>query len=200
MCIKQINVGFDNFSYIIFDKEDHVAAIVDPSYEIKDAIDFLRKNNLDLKYIINTHHHNDHTSKNYDIKKLYPKSKLIVSKENLKGDLKVSDDYEIKIGKQFLHFILTPGHTQDGICIIVNNKAILTGDTLFIGNCGRTDLLDGDINNMFESLQRIKKLSDDLIIYPGHNYGNKPYDTLANQKKTNQTLIAKNIDEFLKIS
>ena len=99
-----------------------------------------------------------------------------------------------------LNFILTPGHTPGGICIIVDNEAIITGDTLFIGDCGRTDLPGGDLAQMFRTLQeKIMPLPDHLIVYPGHDYGDKPFDTLGNQKRTNKTLIAKNLEEFSKI-
>ena len=106
----------------------------------------------------------------------------------------------MKVGDVNLRFILTPGHTKGGICIIVDNEAILTGDTLFIGDCGRTDLPGGSFEQMFKTLQeKIKPLPDNLIVFPGHDYGNKPFDILGNQKRTNKTLIARNLEEFSKI-
>ena len=204
MSIKQIKVGFDNFSYIIFDLDIKKAGIVDPGFDIKKQIDFLKLNNLDLIYIINTHHHSDHTDKNRALKKFYPKAKITVSEANtnylgIKPNLKVSEDVELSIGKLSIKFLLTPGHTPDGLCIIVDNKVILTGDTLFIDDCGRADLSGGNIKDLFNNLQRIKKLPDKMIIYPGHDYGSKPFDSLSNQKKTNKALITKNMKEFYKI-
>lgn len=204
MSIKQIKVGFDNFSYIIFDLDIKKAGIVDPGFDIKKQIDFLKLNNLDLIYIINTHHHSDHTDKNRALKKFYPKAKITVSEANtnylgIKPNLKVSEDTELSIGKLSIKFLLTPGHTPDGLCIIVDNKVILTGDTLFVDDCGRADLPGGNIKDLFNSLQRIKKLPDKMIIYPGHDYGSKPFDSLSNQKKTNKALITKNMKEFYKI-
>jgi len=79
----------------------------------------------------------------------------------------------------------------------VDKKALLTGDTLFIGDCGRTDLPGGSLAEMFTSLhEKIMGLPDELIIYPGHDYGEKPFDTLGNQKRTNKTLRARNLTEF----
>ena len=76
----------------------------------------------------------------------------------------------------------------------------ITGDTLFIGDCGRTDLPGGNINDMYKSLhEKIKSLPDHLIVYPGHDYGEKPFDTLGNQKIKNKTLVVKSIKEFRKI-
>ncbi|MCK5560532.1 MAG: MBL fold metallo-hydrolase, partial [Thermoplasmata archaeon] len=92
------------------------------------------------------------------------------------------------------------GHTLDGLCVIVDEEAIITGDTLFIGDCGRTDLLDGNLAQMFETLnEKIKPLPDYLTVYPGHDYGDKPFDTLGNQKETNKTLLANSLKHFSEI-
>jgi hydroxyacylglutathione hydrolase len=115
----------------------------------------------------------------------------------LKPDIVVSDKSQLNIGKILVEFLLTPGHTPGGICIIVDNQAVLTGDTLFIGDCGRTDLPGGNLGLMYASLhEKILHLPDDFIVYPGHDYGNKPFDSLGNQKRTNKTLIAKTLKEF----
>jgi glyoxylase-like metal-dependent hydrolase (beta-lactamase superfamily II) len=196
-------VGFDNFSYIVYSKSTKEAAIIDPSYDVSESIDYISSNKLELKYIINTHHHSDHTSKNDDLKKEFTNSKIIASKIDairIKNvDIYVSDNDQLKIGDITLKFILTPGHTPGGLCIIIDNEALITGDTLFIGDCGRCDLRGGSLKEMYETLQKIKKLDDKLIIYPGHDYGYKPYDTLGNQKKTNKVLLAKSLEEFSKI-
>ncbi len=204
MVVEQIIVGFDNFSHIIYDAVSKESSVVDPSFDIKKQVDFLKSKKLDLKYIINTHHHSDHTSKTEKLKELYPKAKITVSEAyqdnlDINPEVLVSEGSKLKIGSIVLKFLLTPGHTPDGLCIIVENIALLTGDTLFIDNCGRADLPDSNISDLFKSLQRLKQLSDDLIVYPGHDYGPKPFDTLYNQKKTNPALFAKNLDEFSKI-
>jgi glyoxylase-like metal-dependent hydrolase (beta-lactamase superfamily II) len=199
MTIEQIEVGFNNFSYIIYDKES--ASVVDPSSEISHTLDFLKNNNLVLEYIILTHYHSDHTFKTKDLKNIYPDASIVASEKdgkqlNIKKYITVKEGSILKLNDVTLKFMLTPGHTPGGICILVDNEALLTGDTLFIGNCGRADLIGGNIYDLFNSLQRIKNLSNDLIIYPGHNYGHKPFDSLKNQKKTNITLLANNIEEF----
>ena len=205
MVVEQIKAVFDNFSYVIYCLKSKEAAIVDPSYDATKALDFISKNNLKLKYIILTHYHSDHTKDTLKIKESITSVKIISSKsdeENLgfNVDLYISDNDELKVGDTNLKFILTPGHTQGGICIIVDNEVILTGDTLFIGDCGRTDLPGGSFEQMFKTLQeKIKPLPDHLIVYPGHDYGPKPFDTLGNQKKTNKVLLAKNLEEFSKI-
>jgi glyoxylase-like metal-dependent hydrolase (beta-lactamase superfamily II) len=205
MVVEQIRAVFDNFSYIIYCVKSKETAIVDPSFDATKAFDFISKNNLKLKYIILTHYHSDHTRDTLRIKDSFPSVKIISSKSDgekmgFKVDIFVSDDEELKVGDVELKFILTPGHTQGGICIIVDNEAILTGDTLFIGDCGRTDLPGGSLEQMFKTLQeKIKSLPDNLIVYPGHDYGPKSFDTLGNQKKSNKVLLAKNLEEFSKI-
>jgi hydroxyacylglutathione hydrolase len=201
--IKQIKVGFDNFSYVIYSKKTKKAAIVDPGFGADKLLIYIINNNLDILYIIITHYHSDHTSDVNKLKNKNPYAKIVASKYDGKGfdaEVFVTENYKLKVGDANLKFIMTPGHTPGGICIIVDDKAIITGDTLFIGDCGRTDLLGGSLSEMFDSLQKIKKLPDELIVYPGHDYGDLPFDTLGNQKKKNKTLLAKNLEEFSRIT
>lgn len=198
MTIKQIKVGFDNFSYIIICPETKKAALVDPGYDASKLIDFIKSNNLDLKYIIVTHYHSDHTGDIKKIKDLFLSSKIIASKFihsrlGVKVDKLVTDKERLNLGNINLEFLLTPGHTPDGLCIIVDNKAIITGDTLFIGDCGRVDLPGGSLEEMYKTLnEKIKPLPDYYIVYPGHDYGPKPFDTIGNLRSSIITLI-KNI-------
>ena len=202
MTIKQIKVGNDNFSYVIYCLKRRKAAIVDPSYDSSTAIDFILSKNFELDYIINTHYHIDHTSDNKRIKRKFPLSKIIGSKlkkiiSKSQVDIYISDREKIKLGDVNLLFLLTPGHTPDGLCIIVNNEYILTGDTLFIGDCGRTDLPGGNIAQMYQTLnEKIKPLPDNIIIYPGHDYCYKPFDTLGNQR-TNLLTLIKEFEDYL---
>ena len=95
------------------------------------------------------------------------------------------------VGSIALHFILTPGHSPDSMCIIVDNSAILTGDTLFIDDCGRCDLSGGSLTDMYRSLlYKIRSLPDTLTVYPGHDYGPKPFDSLGNQRASINRLIS----------
>jgi len=205
MTINQIRVGHDNFSYVIYCPNTKKAAIVDPGFDASQALRFVSSNFLCVQYVIITHYHSDHSSDVKKIKATVSNSKIVASEHDgrkiiPKADIFVSDKDEINLGKIKLKFILTPGHTPGGICIIVDNKAILTGDTLFIGDCGRTDLPGGNIADMYKTLQeKIKTLPDHLIVYPGHNYGNLLYDTLVNQKKKHNTLLAKTLEEFSRI-
>jgi glyoxylase-like metal-dependent hydrolase (beta-lactamase superfamily II) len=203
--IIQFKVGSDNISYIIYSLKTLKAAIVDPGYNVSNLIEFLLTNHLTLEYIILTHYHRDHTAGTKKIKNSNSESKIIASeldgkKLDTKVDIKIKDNDELEVGVVKLKFILTPGHTAGGICIIVDNEALITGDTLFIGDCGRTDLPGGSLTQMFKTLQeKILPLPDHLIVYPGHDYGDKPYDNLGNLKPSLNELcitIKKQIDDI----
>jgi hydroxyacylglutathione hydrolase len=202
LVIKQIKIGFDNFSYVIYCSIHKLAAIVDPGFDSTRALQFIGSNKLILEYILITHHHSDHSADSNRIKNLFPQTKIVASEADgkklaIKPDIVISDGSQLKIGKIPLDFLVTPGHTPGGICIIVNNEVLLTGDTLFIGDCGRTDLPGGNLAQMYVSLhEKIMHLPDKLIVYPGHDYGEKPFDSLGNQKRTNKTLKTKTLKEF----
>ena len=202
MVIEQIKIGYDNFCYVIYCPIHKKAAIVDPGFDTTKSLRIITANNLILEYIILTHYHNDHSAETKHLKKIIPSSRIVSSKEDgqklpIKPDILVCDKSQLKVGNILLSFLLTPGHTPGGICIIVDKKAMLTGDTLFIGDCGRTDLPGGNLAQMYASLhEKIMKLPDELIVYPGHDYGERPFDSLGCQKRNNKTLKVKTLKEF----
>jgi hydroxyacylglutathione hydrolase len=206
MNIEQLRVGADNFSYVISCPVTKKAVVIDPGFDITSCLRVISSDDLSLEYIILTHHHADHTAEMLHLKKIFSSSQIVTSEEDgkklpIKPDVVIYDGEQMQIGTVQLEFLLTPGHTKGSICVLVDMKALLTGDTLFIGDCGRTDLPGGNLAEMFMTLQqKILPLPDELIIYPGHDYGEKPYDTLGNQKKTNKTLRAKTLQEFSMIS
>ena len=197
MSVERIRVGRDNFSYLIHCPSSKKAALVDPGMDASEALDFIDSNGLDLAYVINTHHHGDHTADNGRVKRAHPQASIIANEGE--SDRSVTDGEVIMLGKVRMQFITTPGHTPGGLCVIVDDEVILTGDTLFIGNCGRTDLPGGSDELMFESLNKMAALPDELTVYPGHDYGPKPTDSLGNQKRANPTMAAETIEEFLRI-
>jgi glyoxylase-like metal-dependent hydrolase (beta-lactamase superfamily II) len=110
----------------------------------------------------------------------------------------VDDGDIIHIGSIPVKIIHTPGHTPDGICLLVDNQKLLTGDTLFVGECGRTDMPGGNSKNMYNSLfNKILKLNDDVEVYPGHDYGPKPSSTIGEEKRSNYTLEPRSLAEFI---
>jgi hydroxyacylglutathione hydrolase len=197
MLFKQVKYRGDNFSYIIADETTKEAAIVDPSYNQDTLMMFIKDQELKLNYIINTHGHGDHTAGNEDLKRAFGANLVAHKLSQVKKDVSVDDGDILKLGKIEIKIIYTPGHTKDGICLLVDGK-ILTGDTLFIGECGRTDLPGSSPADLYHSLfDKLSKLDDRIEVYPGHDYGPKPYSTIGEQKRTNYVLEKRTLQEFL---
>lgn len=200
MKVVQIPVGnMQNFSYIIYDEKNNIGAIIDPSWDLEKIHTFLERNNISVKYIVNTHTHFDHVLGNEQMAEI-TKAKIIQhEKSTHRKDISVRDDEIISIGEINLRVLYTPGHSEDSICLILNKESVITGDTLFVGNCGRVDLPGSDPEIMYDSLYfKVAKLDDSLVVYPGHNYGITPTSTILNEKLNNPMLNFKTKDAFLK--
>jgi len=197
MFFRQIKHRGDNFSYIIADQTTKEAAVVDPSFNSDAIIPLLKDQNFKVKYIINTHSHGDHTAGNQDIKSAFG-AKIVAHKlSRIAKDIGVVDGDVVQIGEIRVSVIHTPGHSPDSICLLFDDK-LLTGDTLFVGECGRTDLSDGSARDMYHSLfDRLSKLDDIIEVYPGHDYGPKASSTIGSEKKTNYTLEKRTLVEFI---
>jgi len=208
MFLKKLVVGvLETNCYLISCKKTKQAAVIDPGgeNEVDLILDFLQKNNFDLKYIINTHGHIDHIAGNNLLK---AKTKALLLIHRLDADMLVDanknfssfmgkeicsppadklleEGDEIVLGRLNLRVIHTPGHTPGGISLISNN-IVFTGDTLFAGGIGRTDLPGGSYQDLIKSIkEKLLILGDDKIIYPGHG----PYSTIGEEKRTNPYLI-----------
>ena len=167
----------DNYSYLIIDETNNNACVVDPS-EAKPVINFLEKENINLKYILNTHHHFDHIGGNKELKKKY-NSMVVGYKHDTKRipgiNVLVDDDQIWKADNFEAKIIYIPGHTTGHIGFyFFNEKLIFTGDTLFSLGCGK--IFEGTYEQMFLSLNKLKNLPKDTMIYCGHEY------TLQNSK------------------
>lgn len=198
MKVYQLQVGnMQNFTYVLEDEETKESVVIDPSWDLELILEVIERNALKVKYIINTHHHFDHTIGN-DAMIKHTKSKILQHESStLKNDIRISDGEKITFGKSELTVIHTPGHSKDSICLVGDGK-IFSGDTLFVGNCGRIDLPGGSAKELYHSLfDTLYKLDDDLMLYPGHNYGNSPNSTIGKEKKTNFVLQPRTESEFL---
>ncbi len=187
-----------NFTYIIADDETGEAAVIDPSWDLDKIFDALKKNGWKAKYVINTHSHFDHVIGNEQVAKVTG-AKIVQHKASkLDKDLEVSDGDVIDVGRFKLQVHHTPGHSKDSICLVLDGQLVFTGDTLFVGNCGRTDLPGSDPAEMYDSLfERVAKLGENLVVYPGHDYGTTPTSTVGREKKTNYVLVPRTKQEFL---
>jgi hydroxyacylglutathione hydrolase len=197
MLFKQIKYRGDNFSYIIADETTREAAIIDPSFNADAIIKLVKEQNLNPKYVINTHHHMDHTAGNEQIKSAFG-AKIVAHKlAVIRRDISVNGGDTLHVGKVTIKVIYTPGHTRDGICLLADGK-LLTGDTLFVGECGRTDLPGSSPEEMYDSLfNKLMKLDDKTEVYPGHDYGPRPTSTIGDERRTNYVLEKRTLEEFL---
>jgi glyoxylase-like metal-dependent hydrolase (beta-lactamase superfamily II) len=200
MIVHQVPVGnMQNFTYILEDESTSEGIIIDPSWELDEIMRIVQKNNIKIKYIVNTHHHFDHTIGNDTIKKETGAPILQYKTSTIKHDLEVSDGDKIQFGNSELVVVHTPGHSKDSMCLVGDGK-IFSGDTLFVGTCGRVDLPGGDARELYHSLVHIlRKMDDNLVMYPGHNYGSTPTSTLGTQKKMNFVMQPRTEAEFLEI-
>lgn len=200
MKVYQIPVGnMQNFTYVVEDEDTCESILIDPSWDLIELELLIKKNNLKIKYIVNTHHHFDHTVGNEAMAK--STNALIVQHENseLKHDITVKDGDYIEFGKSKLKIIHTPGHSKDSICLIGDGK-IFSGDTLFVGNCGRIDLPGGSAHELYHSLfDVLYSLDDNLVMYPGHNYGNTETSTLGQEKITNLVMQKRTQEQFVEL-
>ena len=167
----------DNYSYIIFNEKTLIATVVDPS-EANPIINEIKKNNLKLKYILNTHHHYDHVGGNSELKKKY-KCKVVgyeKDKDRIPEiDINLKDKQKWKNELFECEILHVPGHTSGHICIYVKEiNALFTGDTLFSLGCGR--IFEGTYNEMFNSLNKLKNFPKNTKIYCGHEYTKKNSD------------------------
>jgi hydroxyacylglutathione hydrolase len=205
--LQQMEVGpMQNFVYLIGDPLARECVVVDPAWEIDTIVDTAQAAGMTITGALVTHTHQDHVGGSLEswgmsgripgVEELLERvrAKVYVHKaerEFLKGfgsDLvKVDNHSTLQIGRLTLTFMHTPGHTPGSQCFLVDGR-LVSGDTLFIRACGRTDLPGGDPTEMHRSLtQRLGRLPDDTVLLPGHNYGG-PESTIGDEKRENPFL------------
>ena len=174
MNIEIISCLSDNYSYLIHEEETNTVAIIDPS-EFEPCDEIIKNKYKRLDYILNTHHHFDHVGGNEKLKKKYKST--VLGYEGDKDripyiDKSLNDNQNFKIGNLNFLVIFIPGHTKGHIAFYIEKeKIIFTGDTLFSLGCGR--VFEGTYKQMFDSINKLKKLSKKTKIYCGHEYTEK---------------------------
>jgi hydroxyacylglutathione hydrolase len=215
--LKQMELGpMQNFVYLIGDPATRECVVVDPAWEIDTIVDTAQADGFSITGALVSHTHQDHVGGSLEswgmpgripgVEELLEKvrAKVYVHKaerEFLKGfgsDLVKVDNHDtLPVGRLTLEFLHTPGHTPGSQCFLVDGR-LVSGDTLFIGSCGRTDLPGSDPSEMYFSLtQRLGALPDQTILLPGHNYGGVS-STLGNEKRQNPFMRFASLGEFLR--
>jgi len=188
-----------NFTYVVEDEDSGEAILIDPSWDLIEIELIIKRNDLKIKYIVNTHHHFDHTLGNEGM--ISSTSAKIIQHESseLNHDISVKNGDVIEFGNSKLTVYHTPGHSKDSICLVGDGK-IFSGDTLFVGNCGRVDLPGGSAKELYHSLfDVLYKLDDNLVLYPGHNYGHAETSTIGKEKATNLLMQKRTEQEFVEM-
>jgi hydroxyacylglutathione hydrolase len=200
-------------------ESDGQAAVIDPLRETSPYADLAAKRNASIKYVFETHFHADFVSGHIDLAKKAKATIVYGPNADTAYESYQAKDREIfSLGKITIQVLHTPGHTPESSCYLLFDEAgkphaVFTGDTLFVGDVGRPDLLDGVMTQeelagmLYDSLQRkIKTLPDDVIVYPAHgpgsacgkNIGKETFSTIGLQKKTNYALQEMRREEFIR--
>ena len=200
MIVKQLKVGtMQNFVYLLADEASREAIAIDSGWETEPIARAAKGESMRVKYVVATHQHFDHTSTLNRLADELGAKSVVHENSPVEHDIAVKDGDFLRIGQGNVQVIHTPGHTEDSICLY-DGENLFTGDTLFIGNCGRTDLPGGSMEKMFRSLHGvILRLPPQTVVYPGHDYGDVPYRKLGEEARLNPVLAAKGYDEFLKV-
>jgi glyoxylase-like metal-dependent hydrolase (beta-lactamase superfamily II) len=202
MIFRQV---FDNksstYTYLIASAKGREAVIIDPVIEnVESYIKLLNELDLKLVKVIDTHIHADHVTGASKLKQVTNCSTLMG--EHTPADaveIKVKDDEIIKIDQIEIKAMYTPGHTSDSYSFLMKNY-LFSGDTLLINGTGRTDFQNGSSKDAYNSIfNRLLKLPEDTILYPGHDYNGKESSTIGNEKKFNPRLQVKNVDEYVEL-
>lgn len=186
MIVRQLRVGtMDVFTYIVGCEATKEAVVIDPGGEVERIMEEASRAGLQIKYIFNTHGHWDHTVGNDRLKRLTGASIVRHKKESGSDiDIALVDEKPFQVGEIVFKVFHTPGHTRGGVCLYAEGQ-LFTGDTLFVGDSGRTDLEGGHRPTLGASIRRLMELPDDTVVWPGHDYGPTPNSTIGWEKRHN---------------
>lgn len=193
-----------NFVYHLHDGASAEAMLVDPGFDAARILRLASGAAAPVTHVFVTHGHPDHVGALAEVCRATGARVLAHRSSDVPGvDHALDDGDEVQVGALRVKAVHTPGHRFDSVCYLVGDGQgapthVLTGDTLFVGECGRTDLPGSDVRAMHRSLlSTLRALPDDLIVLPGHDYGPTPTSTLGAQKRTNYTMQPRTLDEFV---
>jgi glyoxylase-like metal-dependent hydrolase (beta-lactamase superfamily II) len=197
--LSQHQIGpYQNFTYIVAERDGGQGVVIDPSFGVEPVLEDIDAHHLKIAYILNTHSHRDHYAGNQDVRDRTGAKVVAHKNAPLQQDLSVDEGDSIQAGGVTIQVMFTPGHTRDSVLYLFDGH-VATGDTLFVGECGRVDLPESDPAAMWDSLlHRVVKLDDALVVLPGHDYGTTPTSTIGREKEENYTLRPRTKEEFLR--
>ncbi|MBI5542442.1 MAG: MBL fold metallo-hydrolase [Deltaproteobacteria bacterium] len=203
-----------NFVYLVAERTSGLCVLVDPAWDIEGLLERVDMEKLTLVGVVATHCHWDHVGGRFGGMQVEGVGKLVQLKkvpvwvnaldaERVKANTGVGDESlrrvkdgdVLELGGAKLTFVHTPGHTPGSQCLRVG-EAVITGDTLFVGECGRVDLPGSDPEAMFASLGKLAALPEATVVYPGHHYGKTERSTIGEQKRTSPALKPQSLDEW----
>ena len=202
--VKQLEIiqieasEMDNYSYLAYCPQTLQGVAVDPSLHPERLLEEAEQRGITLCLLLNTHGHQDHIAGN----------RLVMEKAGIKlaahpadlpqADFQLKDGQELEVGNGLIRVLHTPGHTP-GSLVFRSGDNLITGDTLFVSRCGRADLPGSSVDDLYNSLQRLKQLPPSSRIFPGHNYGPTPTSTLEWELENNDYLKCRNLASFIKL-
>jgi hydroxyacylglutathione hydrolase len=203
--LKQVELGpMANYVYFVGDPQTREVAVIDPAWDVDRIVAMAQENDLTITKILITHSHFDHINGVEDLlhrtkAKVYINSAEAEFMKAVWPDLvRVTGGDTTQVGGVEIGFIHAPGHTPGSQCFLVRNN-LISGDTLFIGACGRCDLPGSSPEDMYYSLTHtLAQLDDRTVVFPGHNYAPKPYSTLGDEKRFNPYLQFQSLQDFLR--
>ena len=202
MIFKQLfDQKSSTYTYLIASSKGREALIIDPVIEnVGEYIKLLKKLDLKLVKVIDTHIHADHVTGASKLKDI-TKCTTIMGKHTPAEsvEVKVKDDEYIKLDNLKIRAMYTPGHTSDSYSFLMNDY-LFSGDTLLINGTGRTDFQNGSSKDAYNSIfNKLLKLPDETLVYPAHDYKGEKVSTIGKEKKYNPRLQVENVDEYVEI-
>ena len=197
MYIHQFRTGGDrNFGYLAGDDESKTALVVDPSFSPEAIADFAASHGWTILYAFCTHDHGDHTNGNQGFEAQTGLRPLIFGDVDPRTGIKVEHNAEFPVGALTARILHTPGHTPDSICLVIGD-VVMTGDTLFVGKVGGTDLEDGARTEYASLHEQLLTLPAQTRVFPGHDYGTSPESTIGHEAETNPFLLRPDLASFV---
>jgi hydroxyacylglutathione hydrolase len=195
--IKTFQTGGDrNLGYLIADERTNKAVVIDPSYDPESIVAFAVESGVEVIYAFNTHDHHDHTNGNDAFERATGVRPLKFGDVDAQSGQTLSHGTTLSLGTLTITIIHTPGHTPDSICLLIDG-ALFTGDTLFVGKVGGTDLEDGARAEYASLHEKLLTLPGTTPIYPGHDVGQASQSTIQHERETNPFLLRPDVESFI---